>query len=297
MGMSDAENYKNTLRAYYKCMLQLPPQREWMKHKFGLRVRDLFDAKKDLKFLSIGGGAGDVDVDFLNEIVKCGKERLGYDGYSVLYTVVEPNSANVEAFRKLVGEQPHFNRIQFKWHTATFEKFCDEFKGREKEENKFDFVHFVRCFYHIDSAKSFDRTYNHLLTKNGIMCGVGENENAFWPRMMHFLADHKIDHPCFQCSGPVSQNYFLPGWINLSLERGWKYESYVHGYDFDLTPAHDPSSETGNYIMDFMFHQRQSRKNQPQSVIDDLFQFFKKNQIERVVLKDGEEIKEIIYPC
>lgn len=36
---NDAQNYKNTLRAYYKSMLQLPPQREWMKNKFGLRVR------------------------------------------------------------------------------------------------------------------------------------------------------------------------------------------------------------------------------------------------------------------
>jgi len=293
----DEQNYKDTLKAYYRYMLQLPPQRQWMTHKFGLRIRDMFDQKKDIKVLSIGGGAGDVDIDFLNEIVKCGKERCGEDGYSVLYTVVEPNNANVEAFRKSVSERPEFRKVQFKWHTSVFEKFCEDFKQREYESNKFDFVHFVRVFYHFDSANAFDRTYNHLLARNGIMCGMGENENAFWPKMMYFLAKHKIDHDGFTGSGPVSQNYFLPGWLQLARDKNWKYESYIHGYDFDITPMFDPSSRDGNYLIDFAFHQKNARKNTKKIIIEDFFNMLNERKFEKIITKDGKQTKKIIFPC
>merc|ERR1712150_455685 len=122
-----------------------------------------------------------------------------------------------------VTKDTKYNRIQFKWFTGTFEKFCDVFKSKETETNKYDFVHFSRVFYHTDSAKAFDRTWNHLLAKNGIMCAIGENEKGFWPMMMKFLANHKMEHEMFKCSGPNSTNYFLPGWIKQAYDKNWKY--------------------------------------------------------------------------
>jgi len=294
---ADTQNYKDTLLAYYKYNHQLPPQKDWMLYKFGLRIRDILDAKRDIKILAVGTGAGDVDIDFLDEIVKCGKERLGENGYSVLYQVVEPNAANVELFRNRVESKPEYRRVKFLWCTGTFDKFSYDFKPRENEDNKFDFVHFVRCFYHIDSVKTFDQTYNHLLAKDGIMCGIGENEDAFWPRMMHFLAERKMEHECFQCSGPVSQNYFLPGWHQLARDRDWRYESYVHGYNFDVTPIYDPENRDGNYVMDFVMHTKDSRKNLKPSIVEDFMKFLDSGKKERTVLENGVKVVKKYYPC
>jgi len=294
---NDPQNYKETLQTYYRYMQQLPPQREWMKYKFGLRIRDIFDAKKDVKILSVGSGAGDVDKDFLNEIVKCGKERLGQRGYSVQYIVVEPNSANVESFRKFVSEEPNYERVQFKWHTCTFDKFCDGFRQKTSESNTFDFVHFCRCFYHFDSVKAFDFTYDRLLARNGIMCGLGENENAFWPRMMHFLQKHNIEHEGFDGDQPVSQSYFLPGWLQLARDRNWRYESYVQGYNFNITPIFDPSSKDGNYLIDFAFHQKQARKTIKKNVIEDFIRMLDERKFERVYVQNNMQVKRVYYPC
>jgi len=294
---SDAQNYKDTLLAYYKYMHQLPPQKDWMKYKFGLRIRNLLDDKKDIKVLSVGSGAGDVDIDFLDEIVKCGKERLGEQGYSVLYQVVEPNSSNVHTFRSRVENNPEYSRVKFQWCVGTFDKFCNEFRYRENEDNKFDFVHFVRCFYHIDSVKTFDQTYSHLLAKNGIMCGMGENEDAFWPKMMHFLNERKMEHECFVCSGPVSQNYFLPGWQQLARERDWRYESYVHGYNFEITPMYDPGNQDGNYLMDFIMHTKEARKNINPTIIEDFFKFLDAGKKERTIIENNVKVDKKYYPC
>eukprot|EP00493_Phyllostaurus_siculus_P027209 UN27555 len=122
---NDVENYKNTLLAYYKYMKQLPPQREWMRFKFGLKMRDIFDSKKDVNILGVGSGAGDVDIDFLNEIVHCGTQRLGEEGYTVTYQVVEPNPNNVATFKKRVENAPQFSRVKFQWFTGTFDQFND----------------------------------------------------------------------------------------------------------------------------------------------------------------------------
>lgn len=278
-------------------MHQIPPQREWIQYKFALRIRDLMDAKKDIKILAVGTGAGDIDMDFLDEIVRCGKERLGEDGYSVLYQVVEPNVANVDTFRSRVENKPEYKRIKFLWCTGTFDKFYNDFRFRECEENRFDFAHFVRCFYHIDSVKTFDETYNHLLTKGGIMCGVGENEDAFWPKMMHFLAEHKMEHECFSCSGPVSKNYFLPGWLDLARERDWRYESYVHGYGFDVTPMYNPDNRDGNYVLDFVMHTKDARKTLDASVIEDFVKFLDSNTKERIVVENGINMLKKNFHC
>lgn len=292
------ENYKNTLLAYYKYMQQLPPQREWMRYKFGLKMRDIFDQKKDVRILGVGSGAGDVDIDFINEIVHCGTQRLGEEGYSVTYHVVEPNSQNVETFRKRVENQPQYARVKFQWFTGTFEQFVADYKPKVTQEaNRFQFVHFVRCFYHIDSRESFDTTYNTLLATQGVMCGVGENEDAFWPRMMHFLAEHKMEHECFTCSGPVSRNYFLPGWLDQCRERDWRYESYVHGYKFVVTPMYDPANADGNYILDFAMHVKNSRQNVDGKIIEDFWKFLEAHKKEKVLVENGVETVEKYYPC
>jgi hypothetical protein len=258
--------------------------------------RDIFDAKKEIKVLAVGTGSGEVDIDFLNEIVKCGKERVG-DGYSVLYQVVEPNASNIEFFRNVVSNNPEYKQIRFKWFTGYFEKFCEDFKENEAEVNKFDFVHYVRCFYHINSVKAFDHTYNHLLANNGIMCGVGENENAFWPKMMQFLADHKMEHEGFTGSGPVSQNYFLPGWQQQARDRDWRYETYVHGYNFDITPMYDATSKDGNYLIDFAMHTKMARETVKRSIIDDFFKFLDNGKVESEVLENGMKVKKTYFPC
>ena len=214
-----------------------------------------------------------------------------------MYQVVEPNPSNVEFFRNVVSQNPEYKKIEFKWYIGFFETFCDEFRHKEVELNKFDFVHFVSCFYHINSVKAFEETYNHLLASNGIMCAIGENKNAFWPKMMHFFADHQMENESFICSGPVSQNYFLPGWQQQARDRDWKYESYVHGYNMEITPMYELTSKDGNHLVDFVMHTKSARKTVKRSIIDDFFKFLDAGKVEEEVMEDGMKVKKIYYPA
>jgi len=294
--LQDDTNYRLTLQTYLKHMQQLPPQREWMKHKLGPRLSEIFSAKKEIRVLAVGTGSGEVDIDFLNEIVKRGKEVNGEE-YSVVYQVVEPNPSSVDYFCGVATKNENFSKVTFKWFTGFFEDFLNEFSKTETEENKFDFVHFVRCFYHIDSVKGLDTTYDHFLAKNGIVAVVGENENAFWPKQMIFLNEHEMKHECFTCSGPVSQAYFLPGWISQATKKGWKYESYIHKYNFDVTPIYDESSAAGNYILDFCVHGKESRKNLKKEVLDDFMKMLNDNVADIEIEENGTKVTKKYFPC
>ena len=97
-------------------------------------------------------------------------------------------------------------------------------------------------------------------------------------------------------SGAVSQNYFLPGWQQQARDKTWRYESYVHGYNFDITPMYEPDSKDGNYLIDVVMHTQSARKNVKRSVIDDFFKFLEAEKVDEVI-EDGIKVKKIYFPC
>ena len=100
-----------------------------------------------------------------------GREVHG-ENYSVVYQVVEPNPESVDYFRGVVTKDDNLSKVSFKWYTGFFEPFCEEFKKTDNQEARFDFAHYVRCFYHIDSVSALKITYDDLLAKDGIVAVV-----------------------------------------------------------------------------------------------------------------------------
>jgi len=294
--LSDDANYRDTLQTYLKYMEQLPPQKLWMKEELGPRIAKLFEAKKEIRVLAVGTGTGEVDVDFLAEITKRGREVHGED-YSVVYQVVEPNPESVEYFKGVVTKDDNLSKVTFQWFTGFFDPFCEEFKKTASKDTRFDFAHYVRCTYHIDSVSALQVTYEHLLRKNGVVAVVGENENAFWPRMMPFLAKHEMKHECFTCSGPVSDAYFLPGWKKQAETNGWKFDSWIKKYNFNITPMYDPESKPGNYLIDFALHGKNCRQTISKVVLDDFFELLNAHSHEEEVEVEGVKEKRRHYPC
>jgi len=294
--LTDETNYRMTLQTYLKYMQQLPPQREWMKDTLAPHLRKTFGSKKTMRVLAVGSGSGEVDMDFIQTIVDCGKAVRGED-YSVVYTVCEPNSSNVEFFKGEVEKRAEFKNVTFEWHVGFFEAFVEKFTSSATEDTKIDFAHFVRVFYHIDSYTALNTVYEKLLAKDGFVAVVGENENAFWPLMMIFLNDHNLKNECFLCSGPVSDAYFLPGWSKQAKDNGWKHEVFTRSYNFDVTDCFDEQSAVGNYLIDFAFHGKQSRKTIEKSTMDDFFAFLRKHAKDEEVEMDGVKQVRTNFPA
>lgn len=261
----------------------------------------IFNATKTVRVLPVGPRSGDVDHYFLNEIIKTGKDVLGKE-YSVLYQVVEPSNDSIEYFRRSILRNDNYSKINFQWYQGFFEDFIAKFEQdlkdvKDEGKEKFDFVHYVRCFYYFDSVTGLDKTYNTLLRKNGFVTVVGENEGTFWPKFMIFLNDHGIPHEGLSGSSPVSMAYFLPGWISQSQKNKWKYETYTDKHKFNMTPMFDEKSEDGNYLIDFCMHVKDARKTVKKEILNDFFQFLIDNMQEEEIEESEKRLVKKYFPC
>ena len=92
-----------------------------------------------MRVLAVGPGPGELDHDFLSEIVKAGAEELGEE-YSVIYQVVEPNLDHIEYFRSSVLRNDYYSKIIFLWHHGGLEEFINKFtkenEGVKDEEEQ-----------------------------------------------------------------------------------------------------------------------------------------------------------------
>ena len=233
----------------------------------------MFGKKKNIRILTFG--TDQVDFYFLNEIIHCGKEVLG-ESYNVEYQIVQPNLHNINRFRNIVDENKDFENISFEWFTGSFIGFFNKFKESAIDINKYDFVHFVQAFYEIDSTQALEDTYNHMLALDGIVAVIGEDKTSFWGKMMHFLDDHKMEHKFFTCSGPVSEAYFLSGWLSQARNNDWKYHSYIRDYPFHITPLYLLGIKDSNNLLDYIFHVKDARNNLPRDIISDFMKFLDK---------------------
>ena len=84
-----------------------------------------------MRVLAVGPGPGEIDHDFLNEIVKAGTEELGEE-YSVTYQVVEPSMDHVENLRSSVLRNEYYKKINFLWYHGYLEEFFKKF-AKENE--------------------------------------------------------------------------------------------------------------------------------------------------------------------
>ena len=254
-----------------------------------------------MRVLAVGPGPGEIDHDFLNEIVKVGAEELGEE-YSVIYQVVEPNMDHIENLRSSVLRNEYYKKINFLWYHGGLGEFINKFTKEnegaiDEEERQYDFVHYARVFYYVDSVSALDKTYNILLRKHGFVAVVGENEGSFWSKMMVFLNDHEMFHEVFRCSGPVSMAYFLPGWISQAKKNKWKYEAYTDQHNFDVTLMFDKNSQIGNYLIDFTIHVKEARKSVKKEILDDFFKFLNENVKEEEIEEDGKRFVKKYFPC
>ena len=254
-----------------------------------------------MRVLAVGPGPGELDHDFLSEIVKAGAEELGEE-YSVIYQVVEPNLDHIEYFRSSVLRNDYYSKINFLWYHGGLEEFINKFTKenegvKDEEEQQYDFVHYARVFYYVDSVSALEKTYSILLRKYGFVAVVGENEGSFWPKIMVFLNDHEIYHQAFRCSGPVSMAYFLPGWISQAKKNKWKYEAYTDQHNYDVTLMFDEDSQIGNRLIDFSIHVKEARKSVEKEILDDFFKFLNENVKEEEIEEDGKRIVKKYFPC
>ncbi|XP_068428832.1 histamine N-methyltransferase A-like [Clinocottus analis] len=194
--------------------------------------------KSSLDVLGVGSGGGEVDVQILTLL------QSTFPAVPITTDIVEGSAELTDNFKALVAKTTNLQKIQFAWHLMGSENYEKQVKAKG-EMKKFDFIQMVQMIYYVENLAGTITFYRSLLKNNGRLMIIVEAAHSgwdiLWKTYKKELAVDAITE--YRSSAEV---------IAYLKSQGLKYEEHVIPNSFDITECFDPSSQTGESLLDFM---------------------------------------------
>ncbi|XP_037345484.2 histamine N-methyltransferase A-like [Pungitius pungitius] len=214
--------------AIFKCLHDLLPGEF---RRIGLN-------RSSLDVLGVGSGGGEVDAHILTVL------QSTFPSVPITTDVVEGSADLTDSFKALVAKSPNLQKIPFTWHLMTSENYEKQVKAKG-DIKKFDFIQMVQMIYYVDDLAGTMAFYHSLLKTSGRLMimveAAGSGWDVLWKTYRKELAVGAITE--YRSSAEV---------IECLKSQGLKYEEHAVPNAFDITECFDPSSETGQRLLDFM---------------------------------------------
>ncbi|XP_073740581.1 histamine N-methyltransferase isoform X3 [Callorhinus ursinus] len=150
---SDHNRYVESFRRFLNSSTEHQCMQEFMDKKLPGIIARIGDRKSEIKILSIGGGAGEIDLQILSKV------QIQYPGIHINNEVVEPSAEQIAKYKELVAKTSNLENIKFAWHKET----SSEYQNRiieKKEFQKWDFIHMIQeSVAGTSCGKSMDPAY------------------------------------------------------------------------------------------------------------------------------------------
>ncbi|XP_045154832.1 histamine N-methyltransferase [Echinops telfairi] len=190
---SDHSRYVESFRRFLSNSTEHQCMQEFMDEKLPGIIARIGDTKPELKILSVGGGAGEIDLQILSKI------QAQYPGIHIKNEVVEPSAEQIAKYKELVAKTSNLENIKFAWHKETSSEYQHRVTEK-KEHQKWNFIHMIQVVECLTDQLNLSKDLRSHSRQHGIHMGWRQN----WP-----------EHEClFSYTG-------TSGWYKL-----WKkYES------------------------------------------------------------------------
>uniref|UniRef100_A0A3P8SW98 Histamine N-methyltransferase n=1 Tax=Amphiprion percula TaxID=161767 RepID=A0A3P8SW98_AMPPE len=194
--------------------------------------------KSSLDVLGVGSGGGEMDVHMLSLL------QSMFPAVSITADIVEGSSKLSDNFKALVAKTANLQTIPFDWHVMHSGDYENQVKAKG-DIKKFDFIHMIQMIYYVDNLGETIKFYQSLLKKNGRLMVIVEAANSgwdlLWKSFTNELCTHEIKE--YRSSAEV---------IACLKKQGLKYDEHPAPNSFDITECFNPSSETGQRLLNFM---------------------------------------------
>ncbi|XP_026309654.1 histamine N-methyltransferase isoform X3 [Piliocolobus tephrosceles] len=134
---SDHGRYVESFRRFLSHSTEHQCMQEFMDKKLPGIIARIGDTKSEIKILSIGGGAGEIDLQIISKV------QAQYPGVCINNEVVEPSAEQIAKYKELVAKTSNLENVKFAWHNET----SSEYQRRmleKKEVQKWDFIHMIQ---------------------------------------------------------------------------------------------------------------------------------------------------------
>uniref|UniRef100_A0A2K5KBD9 Histamine N-methyltransferase n=1 Tax=Colobus angolensis palliatus TaxID=336983 RepID=A0A2K5KBD9_COLAP len=227
---SDHRRYIESFRRFLSHSTEHQCMQEFMDKKLPGIISRIGDTKSEIKILSIGGGASEIDLQIVSKV------QAQYPGVCINNEVVEPSAEQIAKYKELVAKTSNLESVQFAWHNET----SSEYQRRmleKKEVQKWDFIHMIQMLYYIKDIPVTLKFFHTLLGTNAKILIIVVSGSSGWDKLWKKYGSRlPQDDLCL---------YMLD---NLGLN----YECYDLLSTLDISDCFTDGNETADLLWDFL---------------------------------------------
>ncbi|XP_049745209.1 histamine N-methyltransferase [Loxodonta africana] len=235
---SDHSRYVESFRRFLDTSTEYQCMQEFMDKKLPGILARIGDTKSEIKILSIGGGAGEIDLQILSKV------QTKYPGIHINNEVVEPNAEQIAKYKELVAKTSNLENIKFAWHKET----SSEYQNRMMEKNelqKWDFIHMIQVLYYVKDIPATLKFFHSLLATNAMILIVVVSGASGWAKLWKKYG--------FRLPSDDLCLYVTSSDLTQMLDNlGIKYKCYDLPSTMDISDCFIDGNENGDLLLDFL---------------------------------------------
>ncbi|XP_037704651.1 histamine N-methyltransferase isoform X1 [Choloepus didactylus] len=153
---SEHSRYVEAFRRFLNSSTEHQCMQEFLDKKLPGIIARIGNTKSEIRILSIGGGAGEIDLQILSKV------QMQYPGVHITNEVVEPSIEQITKYKELVAKTSNLENIKFAWHRETSSEYQSRIMEK-KELQKWDFIHMIQMLYYVKDIPATLKFLHSLL--------------------------------------------------------------------------------------------------------------------------------------
>ncbi|XP_032212135.1 histamine N-methyltransferase isoform X2 [Mustela nigripes] len=235
---SDHNRYVESFRRFLNSSTEHQCMQEFMDKKLPGIIARIGDRKSEIKILSIGGGAGEIDLQILSKV------QIQHPGIHINNEVVEPSAEQIAKYKELVAKTSNLENIKFAWHKETSSEYQNRIMEK-KEFQKWDFIHMIQMLYYVKDIPATLKFFHSLLATNAKMLIILVSGISGWNKLWKKYGSRLPQDDLCQ--------YVTSSDLTQMLDKlGIKYECYDLLSTMDISDCFIDGNENGELLCDFL---------------------------------------------
>lgn len=238
------------------------------------RLLPLQQERSCFNVLSVGSGAGEVDMEILKIVKEELKKSPGSHRMKIFNRAIELNKYPCHLYKAAV-ESLDDKHLDFDIHQKSFEEYKEESTA---ETTKFDVIHFIHSIYYVDLEETLKHCIENELNDKGCLFFIVQDAD---------ITNRVYKKQRFPDS-KSPQVKTAEKMFEIAKKYSWKYEVYAQEFFIDVSEVCDPESTEGNLLLDFLTHTKNFRDTADKRLVEETLTL-----IEDIsTVKDGKRIGE-----
>ncbi|KAM4561474.1 histamine N-methyltransferase-like isoform 2-T2 [Fundulus diaphanus] len=234
----DDDRYQKSFHLFLERSSEHQCMQDFIHNKLPDILSSIGDGKSHLNVIGVGSGAGEIDLELLDELHKKHPEAM------VDNEVVEPSSQQLHNYKVLVSQKPELNYIKFTWNKMTASEFEEHWKLR-KVTKKADFIHMIQMLYYVKDPGATINFFQSLLNTNGKLLIILVSGESGWGKLWQKYRKEL-------CNTDISQCVTTGDIKSLLDSKGVSYQSFDLPSQMDITECFTKGDEKGELLLDFL---------------------------------------------